>query len=163
MYIQYYDSPLGKMLLAADEIGLIGVWFENQKYYADGLIDPVEKETAVLKKTKEWLNLYFSGNEPKVLPKMHLIGTKFQKKVWQLLLWQLLLKIPYGKTMTYKDIARMISPSMSAQAVGSAVGHNKISILIPCHRVIGSNSSLTGYAGGIEKKEKLLEIEGIYE
>ena len=153
MYIQYYDSPLGKMLLAADEIGLIGVWFENQKYYADGLIDPVEKETAVLKKTKEWLNLYFSGNEPKVLPKMHLIGTKFQKKVWQLIL-----KIPYGKT-----IARMISPSMSAQAVGSAVGHNKISILIPCHRVIGSNSSLTGYAGGIEKKEKLLEIEGIYE
>ena len=89
----------------------------------------------------------------KVLPKMHLIGTKFQSKVWQLLL-----KIPYGKTMTYKDIARMISPSMSAQAVGSAVGHNKISILIPCHRVIGSNNSLTGYAGGIEKKEKLLEI-----
>ena len=158
MYIQYYDSPLGKMLLAADEIGLIGVWFENQKYYADGLIDPVEKETAVLKETKEWLNIYFSGNEPKVLPKMHLIGTKFQKKVWQLLL-----KIPYGKTMTYKDIARMISPSMSAQAVGSSIGHNKISILIPCHRVIGSNSSLTGYAGGIEKKEKLLEIEGIYE
>ena len=139
MYIQYYDSPLGKMLLAADEIGLIGVWFENQKYYANGL------------------NLYFSGNKPKVLPKMHLIGTKFQKKVWQLLL-----KIPYGKTMTYKDIARMISPNMSAQAVGSAVGHNKISILIPCHRVIGSNNSLTGYAGGIEKKEKLLEIEGIH-
>ena len=154
MYIQYYDSPLGKILLAADEIGLIGVWFENQKYYADGLIDPVEKETAVLKETKEWLNLYFSGKEPKVLPKMHLIGTKFQSKVWQLLL-----KIPYGKTMTYKDIARMISPSMSAQAVGSAVGHNKISILIPCHRVIGSNNNLTGYAGGIERKEKLLKFE----
>ena len=157
MYIQYYDSPLGKMLLAADEIGLIGVWFENQKYYANGLKEPIEEETAVLKETKEWLNLYFSGNKPKVLPKMHLIGTKFQKKVWQLLF-----KIPYGKTMTYKDIARMISPNMSAQAVGSAVGHNKISILIPCHRVIGSNNSLTGYAGGIEKKEKLLEIEGIH-
>ncbi|MDY5474477.1 MAG: MGMT family protein [Holdemanella porci] len=85
---------------------------------------------------------------------MHLIGTQFQKKVWQLLL-----KIPYGKTMTYKDIARMISPSMSAQAVGSAVGHNKISILIPCHRVIGSNSSLTGYAGGIERKKYLLKFE----
>ena len=153
MYIQYYDSPLGKILLAADEIGLIGVWFENQKYYADGLIDPVEKEMAVLKETKEWLNLYFSGKEPKVLPKMHLIGTKFQSKVWQLLL-----KIPYGKTMTYKDIARMISPSMSAQAVGSAVGHNKISILIPCHRVIGSNNSLTGYAGGIERKEYLEKL-----
>lgn len=97
------------------------------------------------------------GKEPKVLPKMHLIGTQFQKKVWQLLL-----KIPYGKTMTYKDIARMISPTMSAQAVGSAVGHNKISILIPCHRVIGSNNSLTGYAGGIKRKEKLLEIEGIH-
>lgn len=148
MYIQYYDSPLGIILLAADEIGLIGVWFENQKYYANGLIDPVEKET------KEWLNLYFSGNEPKVLPKMHLIGTKFQNKVWQLLL-----KIPYGKTMTYKDIARMISPTMSAQAVGSAVGHNKISILIPCHRVIGSNNNLTGYAGGIERKEYLLKFE----
>ena len=154
MYIQYYDSPLGKMLLAADDIGLIGVWFENQKYYANGLIDPVEKETAVLKETKEWLNLYFSGNESIALPKMHLIVTKFQKKVWQLLL-----KIPYGKTMTYKDIARMISPSMSAQAVGSAVGHNKISILIPCHRVIGSNNSLTGYAGGIERKEYLLKFE----
>ena len=154
MYIQYYDSPLGIILLAADEIGLIGVWFENQKYYANGLIDPVEKEMAVLKETKEWLNLYFSGKEPKVLPKMHLIGTKFQNIVWQLLL-----KIPYGKTMTYKDIARMISPSMSAQAVGSAVGHNKISILIPCHRVIGSNNSLTGYAGGIERKEYLLKFE----
>ena len=85
---------------------------------------------------------------------MHLIGTKFQKKVWQLLL-----KIPYGKTMTYKDIAKIISPTMSAQAVGSAVVHNKISILIPCHRVIGSNSSLTGYAGGIERKEYLLKFE----
>ena len=146
MYIQYYDSPLGKMLLAADEIGLIGVWFENQKYYANGL-----------KETKEWLDFYFSGKEPEFLPKMHLIGTEFQKKVWHILL-----KIPYGKTMTYKDIARMISPTMSAQAVGSAVGHNKISILIPCHRVIGSNSSLTGYAGGIERKEILLEIEGIH-
>lgn len=99
----------------------------------------------------------FSGKELKALPKMHLIGTQFQKKVWQLLL-----KIPYGKTMTYKDIARMISPTMSAQAVGSAVGHNKISILIPCHRVIGSNNSLTGYAGGIEKKEKLLKFEGVH-
>lgn len=154
MYIQYYDSPLGKMLLVADEIGLIGVWFENQKYYANGLKEQIEEETAVLKETKEWLNLYFKGKEPKALPNMHLIGTQFQKKVWQLLL-----KIPYGKTMTYKDIARMISPSMSAQAVGSAVGHNKISILIPCHRVIGSNSSLTGYAGGIERKEYLLKFE----
>lgn len=85
---------------------------------------------------------------------MHLIGTEFQKKVWKLLL-----KIPYGKTMTYKDIARMILPNMAAQAVGSAVGHNKISILIPCHRVIGSNNSLSGYAGGIERKENLLKLE----
>lgn len=99
-------------------------------------------------------NLYFKGKEPKTLPKMHLIGTQFQKKVWQLLL-----KIPYGKTMTYKDIARMFSPTMSAQAVGGAVGHNKISILIPCHRVIGSNNNLTGYAGGIERKENLLKLE----
>ena len=154
MYIQYYDSPLVKMLLAADEIGLIGVWFENQKYYANGLKEPIEKETIVLKETKEWLDFYFSGKEPEFLPKMHLIGTEFQKKVWHILL-----KIPYGKTMTYKDIARIISPTMSAQAVGSAVGHNKISILIPCHRVIGSNNNLTGYAGGIEKKENLLKLE----
>ena len=154
IYITHYQSPIGEIIMAADDIGLIGLWFENQKYYANGLIDPVEKETAVLKETKEWLNLYFSGNEQKVLPKMHLIGTKFQNIVWQLLL-----KIPYGKTMTYKDIARMISPSMSAQAVGSAVGHNKISILIPCHRVIGSNNNLTGYAGGIERKEYLLKFE----
>lgn len=154
MFIQYYDSPLGKMLLAADEIGLIGVWFENQKYYANGLKEPIEEETAVLKETKEWLDFYFSGVEPKFLPKMHLIGTQFQKKVWNILL-----KIPYGKTMTYKEIARIISPTMSAQAVGSAVGHNKMSILIPWHRVIGSNNSLTGYAGGIEKKEKLLKFE----
>ena len=154
MYIQYDDSPLGKMLLAADEIGLIGVWFENQKYYASGLKETLEKETVVLKETKEWLDFYFSGKEPEFLPKMHLIGTEFQKKVWHILL-----KIPYGKTMTYKDIARIISPTMSAQAVGSAVGHNKISILIPCHRVIGSNNNLTGYAGGIEKKENLLKLE----
>ena len=154
MYTQYYDSPLGKMLLASDEIGLIGVWFENQKYYANGLKEPIEKETVVLKETKEWLNVYFSGKEPEFLPKMHLIGTEFQKKVWHILL-----EIPYGKTMTYKDIARMISPTMSAQAVGGAIGHNKISVLIPCHRVIGSNNNLIGYAGGIEKKEILLKFE----
>lgn len=154
MYIQYYDSPLGKMLLAADEIGLIGVWFEHQKYYANGLEEPVEKETETLKETKKWLDLYFSGQQPNYLPPLHMIGTKFQKKVWSILL-----QISYGKTMTYKEIANQFSKTMSAQAIGGAVGHNKISILIPCHRVVGTNGSLTGYAGGIERKEKLLKLE----
>ena len=154
MYIQYYDSPLGKMLLAADEIGLIGVWFEHQKYYANGLAAPVEKETKTFKETKKWLDLYFSGQQPNYLPPLHMIGTKFQKKVWSILL-----QISYGKTMTYKEIANQFSKTMSAQAIGGAVGHNKISILIPCHRVVGTNGSLTGYAGGIEREEKLLKLE----
>ena len=158
MYIQYYESPLGKMLLAADDVGLMGVWFENQKYYANGLKEPVEKETEVLKETKSWLNLYFNGQQPNTLPTLHMIGTEFQKKVWNILL-----QIPYGQTITYKDIATRFSKTMSAQAIGGAVGHNKISILVPCHRVVGTNGSLTGYAGGIEQKEKLLKLEENHE
>ena len=158
MYIQYYESPLGKMLLAADEVSLVGVWFENQKYYANGLVEPIEKETEILKQTKNWLNLYFSGQQPNTLPTLHMMGTEFQKKVWHILL-----QIPYGKTMTYKDVANQFSKTMSAQAIGGAVGHNKISILIPCHRVVGINGSLTGYAGGIERKERLLKLEENHE
>lgn len=158
MYIQDYESPLGQLLLACDEIGLTGVWFENQKYYANGLEEPVEKETDVLKETKNWLDLYFKGQEPDFLPPLHMVGTEFQEKVWNILL-----QIPYGKTMTYKDIANKFSKTMSAQAIGGAVGHNKISILIPCHRVVGTNGSLTGYAGGMERKEKLLKLEKNHE
>ena len=159
-YITHYQSPVGGILLAADETGLTGLWFDGQKYYADRL-DPEheEKDTPVLAQTKEWLTVYFSGREPLFSPPVHMLGTPFQLSVWKLLQ-----KIPYGKTVTYGDIAKEIAkqkglPRISAQAVGGAVGHNKISVIIPCHRVVGTNGSLTGYAGGIEKKVKLLTLE----
>ncbi len=159
-YITHYQSPIGDILLAADETGLTGLWFDGGKYYADHL-DPEheEKDTPILKRTKKWLSIYFSGREPEFLPPIHMIGTPFQLSIWQILQ-----KIPYGKTVTYGEIAKEIAvqkglPQMSAQAVGGAVGHNKISIIIPCHRVVGTNGSLTGYAGGIDKKVKLLTLE----
>lgn len=159
--VTYYDSPLGRMLLASDGIGLTGVWFEKQKYYANGLKNIVWKEDCVLSETKKWLDIYFSGKNPSFLPAIHMTGTLFQKQVWNILL-----TVPYGATITYGEIAGMICKekgllSMSAQAVGGAVGHNKISILIPCHRVIGRNGSLTGYAGGLERKVALLKTEGV--
>lgn len=159
-YITYYQSPIGNILLANDEIGLTGLWFDVGKNYADHLdLEYEEKETPVLKQTKEWLTIYFSGKEPDFLPPIHMIGTPFQLSVWEILQ-----KIPYGKTVTYGEIAKEIArmrgiPRMSAQAVGGAVGHNNISIIIPCHRVVGTNGSLTGYAGGLDKKEKLLTLE----
>lgn len=158
----YYHSPLGKILLAADEEGLIGLWFENQKYYADVLKgEAVNRETDILKKAKQWLDIYFAGKEPAFLPPVHMIGSDFRKAVWNILL-----EIPYGHTMTYGDIAKKLAiqrgvAKMSAQAVGGAVGHNSISLIIPCHRVVGTNGSLTGYAGGIDKKVKLLTLEKI--
>lgn len=159
-YITHYQSPVGGILLAADETGLTGLWFDGQKYYADRL-DPEheEKDTPVLAQTKEWLAVYFSGREPLFSPPVHMLGTPFQLSVWKLLQ-----KIPYGKTVTYGEIAKEIAKQkglsrISAQAVGGAVGHNKISVIIPCHRVVGTNGSLTGYAGGIEKKVKLLTLE----
>ena len=161
-YTTRYDSPLGEMLLAADEKGLAGVWFCGDRYFARLLdADHVEREVEVLTQTKEWLTIYFSGKEPDFLPKMHLIGSLFQLEVWEMLL-----EIPYGQTTTYGEIARKIAKKrgivrMSAQAVGGAVGHNEISILIPCHRVVGTNGNLTGYGGGLDKKCKLLEIEGM--
>lgn len=158
----HYESPLGDILLSADEIGLTGLWFEGEKYFADNLPEEhVQKETAILTQTKQWLDTYFSGQEPECLPPLHPIGSAFRKEVWDILL-----QIPYGQTTTYGEIARQLAAKrgcmmMSAQAVGGAVGHNEISILIPCHRVVGTNGSLTGYAGGIEKKVKLLELEGV--
>ena len=147
--------------MAADDDVLKGVWFEGQKYFASGLDkkETEDKETPVLKQTKEWLDLYFAGKEPEFLPPLAPEGSEFQKKVWKILLM-----IPYGKTMTYGEIGRKVAEmsgkkTMSAQAVGGAVGHNPISILIPCHRVVGTNGSLTGYAGGIEKKIGLLKLE----
>ncbi len=161
-YISRYKSPLGKILLAADEAGLTGLWFEGQKYYAHGLCENcAEKETEIFKLTKKWLDIYFSGSEPDFTPPLNLIGTDFQKEVWQILT-----EIPYGKTVTYGNIAKKIAAKrgmerISAQAVGGAVGHNRISVIVPCHRVVGANGSLTGYAGGIDKKIRLLELEGV--
>lgn len=159
-YTNHYESPIGGILLAADETGLTGLWFDGGKYYADHL-DPEhkEKDTPVLKQTREWLTIYFSGREPHFCPPVHMIGTPFQLAVWEILQ-----KIPYGKTVTYGEIARKIAAQkglshMSAQAVGGAVGHNRISIIIPCHRVVGASGSLTGYAGGVDRKEKLLALE----
>ena len=159
-YISHYISPLGDILLAADQNCLTGLWFEGQKYFALHLDkEREEKEIPVFEKTKEWLDIYFSGKEPDFTVPLRFIGTDFQKEVWKILC-----SIPYGQTMTYGEIAGKLAEkrgkkSMSAQAVGGAVGHNRISILVPCHRVVGSDGSLTGYAGGIEKKVKLLTLE----
>lgn len=160
IYTCTYLSPLGNVLLAADEIGLTGLWFEGQKYFANTLLDErISQETPILKEAKRWLDIYFSGKEPEFTPPLHPTGSAFRQKVWQILL-----QIPYGQTITYGEIARRLEEkqnisSMSAQAVGGAVGHNEVSIIIPCHRVVGTNGSLTGYAGGIDKKIALLQLE----
>lgn len=160
VYTCKYKSPLGDILLAADEIGLTGLWFEGQKYFANTLPDEyILRETEILAEAKKWLDVYFSGEEPKFTPPLHPIGSTFRQTVWQILL-----QIPYRQTISYGEIARKMAElkgtsHLSAQAVGSAVGHNEISIIIPCHRVVGTNGSLTGYAGGIDKKISLLALE----
>ena len=159
-YTSVYSSELGDILLAADEIGLTGLWFFGQSYFADTLpAEQVAQETPILTQAREWLDEYFSGKEPDFTPTLHPIGSPFRQAVWKLLL-----QIPYGQTTTYGEIARQLEklqnrPHMSAQAVGGAVGHNGISIIIPCHRVVGTKGSLTGYAGGLDKKMALLELE----
>lgn len=160
IFIQHYDSPLGGILLAANETGLTGLWFDGQKFFARDLpAERVEQNTPALSEVKRWLDIYFTGKEPDFMPPLHPIGSAFRRSVWDILL-----RIPYGQTSTYGEIARQLAekqgrPRIAAQAVGGAVGHNKISIIIPCHRVVGTNGSLTGYAGGIDKKVKLLEWE----
>ena len=134
--------------------------FEGQKYFANTLPDErILQETEILREAKKWLDVYFTGEEPPFTPPLHPAGSTFRQAVWQLLL-----QIPYGQTFTYGEIARRMAevkkvPRMSAQAVGGAVGHNEISIIIPCHRVVGTNGSLTGYGGGIDKKISLLNLE----
>lgn len=164
-FTQRYDSPMGGILLAADEIGLTGVWFDGQKYFARGLPkERTERNTPVLSAAKCWLDVYFTGREPDFMPPLNPIGSEFQRAVWELLL-----QIPYGQTTTYGALAQKLAKRqelahMSAQAVGGAVGRNKISILIPCHRVVGTGGRLTGYAGGVDRKAGLLELEhsGLY-
>lgn len=157
--IQPYASPLGGILLAADETGLVGLWFDGQKYFARTLpAEIVQKSTPILAEAARWLDLYFAGYVPDFTPPLHPAGSAFRKSVWDILL-----TIPYGQTLTYGAIARQLAAQqggrVSAQAVGGAVGHNPISLIIPCHRVVGTNGSLTGYAGGLEKKAQLLELE----
>lgn len=164
-YTAEYTSPLGRITLACDEReNLVGLWLEGQKYFLGTLPEtPFERDgLAIFAQTKDWLKRYFSGERPEpgelsLAP----IGGTFRQEVWGILQ-----AIPYGQVMTYGEIARTVAAkrglsSMSSQAVGGAVGHNPISIIIPCHRVVGTGGSLTGYAGGIEKKIKLLELEGV--
>ena len=155
---QSYASPVGELLLAADEEGLTGLWLAGEKYFP-GVPEDAPQETSVLEETKRWLDIYFTGREPDFLPPLHLAGSPFRQEVWALLR-----RIPCGQTTTYGALARQLAAErglsrMSAQAVGGAVGHNVISIIIPCHRVVGTNGSLTGYAGGIDKKAALLRLE----
>lgn len=165
MYYYYnYDSPVGKLTIASNEHSIVGLWIEQQKYYMDALTgkESQEEETDVIKLAEKWLDRYFNHEKPEIseLP-IELMGSDFRKEVWKILT-----EIPYGKIITYGDIAKRITEEkgakiMSAQAVGGAVGHNPISIIIPCHRVVGANGSLTGYAGGVDIKKKLLEFEGV--
>lgn len=161
-YTARYKSPLGDILLASDDAGLTGLWFEGQRYFALHLAsDHIEKETDILMQAKKWLDIYFSGQDPDFIPPLHVEGTSFHREVCEIML-----SIPYGKTVTYGEIAQTIASrrgirKMSARAVGGAVGHNEISIIIPCHRVVGANGNLTGYGGGISRKVRLLELEGV--
>lgn len=164
IYISHYPSLLGDILLASKNNELIGLWFEGQKYYLASINEEMQEKNdeEIFLKTKNWLDRYFKGGQPNIKElSLNPIGSDFRKKVWKILC-----DIPYGKTITYKEIAEKLAKekglkSMSAQAVGGAVGHNPISIIIPCHRVVGTSGNLTGYAGGLDKKEYLLKLEKI--
>ena len=159
-YTHHVDSPLGSITLASDGQALTGLWFDGQKYFADTLTEQhEEKALAVFEQTEYWLSTYFSGRIPDFTPPLRLKGTPFREEVWRILL-----TIPYGQTVTYGEIAAILASrrglaGMSAQAVGGAVGHNPISLIVPCHRVVGADGALTGYAGGLEKKHWLLDLE----
>mgnify|MGYP002627169320 FL=1 len=160
-YLWYTATPLGRILLSSNGESLTGLWFENQKYYGVSL--PAlreERHLPLFEQAETWLSLYFDGKDPGFIPPLSPRGTPFQKEVWDILL-----TIPFGRTMTYGEIATRLAalrglPHLSAQAVGGAVGHNPISLMIPCHRVVGADGSLTGYAAGPDRKEALLALEG---
>ena len=160
IYTYRYASQLGNITLASDGESLIGLWFDGQKYFPHKLIsESIESELPIFKQTVKWLYIYFSGGVPDFTPPISLNTTPFRKAVYDILL-----TIPYGQTMTYGEIANIIAKQngverMSAQAVGGAVGHNPVSIIIPCHRVVGADGSLTGYAGGLDRKIELLKLE----
>ena len=154
MIVTTFNSPLGQIRLCSDENYITAVTFAGQKHENIHIpSDAVPGNCPVFEQTKDWLTQYFEGHIPNFLPPIKPIGTPFQQSVWKRLL-----EIPYGETVTYGELAKHLE-CHSAQAVGGAVGRNPISVLIPCHRVVGTDGKLTGYAGGVEKKEYLLNLE----
>ena len=159
-YRESYNSPLGEMVMVSDGAALTALVFQGQKYYDKVVsLEAEEAKLPIFDQTGQWLDIYFSGKDPTFTPTIATKGTLFQEEVWEILK-----KIPYGQVVSYGKIADMIAKSrgikrMSAQAVGGAVGHNPVSIISPCHRVVGTNGNLTGYAGGLDKKEELLRLE----
>ena len=157
--ITRYTSPLGEILLVGDGEALTGLWFAGQQYEGATLApEHEERDLPVFDETRRWLDVYFTGRDPGFTPPLRLRGTDFRKAVWEILL-----TIPYGQTTTYGAIAAAVSRktgvAASARAVGGAVGHNPVSLIVPCHRIVGANGSLIGYAGGIDRKQKLLAME----
>lgn len=162
-YTTKFSSPVGELTLAAKDDNLVGLWMKGQKYFGGSISEAMTEHDnlAVFDQTKEWLERYFAGQKP-AIAELTLApdGSEFRRDVWRILC-----EIPYGEVVTYGDIARKMAvkmnrETMSGQAVGGAVGHNPISIIIPCHRVVGADGSLTGYAGGVATKLRLLELEG---
>ncbi len=165
MYTTQYLSPLGPLTLAADNEALIGLWFDDQKYFGSqnlgSLATAKTQSYPVLEQAKRWLDIYFSGHNPDFLPPLNYSSTPFRQRVCEIML-----TIPYGQTITYGEIAKILAKErgvekISGQAVGGAVGHNPIALIIPCHRVVGANGNLTGYGGGLDRKVKLLSLEGV--
>ena len=159
-HTHHYASPLGGITLAGRGDALTGLWFDGQRHFGDPPApDQDASAPSVFSEAERWLDLYFGGRIPDFTPKLDLRGTAFRRAVWEILL-----RIPYGKTVTYGEIADRIAeqrglPRMSARAVGAAVGRNPVSLIVPCHRVIGADGCLTGYAGGLDRKKKLLDME----
>ncbi len=157
LYKSYYKSPLGILTLISDKDTLNYILFENDRFYENIKPKAIEKDLKIFTQTKKWLDKYFKGQNPNINElNINSKGTIFQKEIWNVLK-----TIPYGKTITYKEIAEKLNKPKAYRAVGSAIGHNPIPIIIPCHRVIGANNKLTGYSGGIENKIKLLKLEGV--
>lgn len=160
IYKSFYPSPLGEILLASNGSSLTGLWFEGQKYYPANTEKLIQNDNLeIFIKTKKWLTQYFNKENPNIKE----IPVAQKDSNFRCQVWEILCQIPYGTTMTYGEIAKKIAKiqgkNISARAVGGAVSHNPVSIIIPCHRVMGSNGKLTGYAGGLDKKQKLLELE----
>lgn len=157
-YSTRYISPIGEMIIVSDGEAVNGVWFIDQKHFKSSIHGELieNDDLAIFKTIKGWFDDYFNGLNPEINFKLKPEGSDFRLKVWMMLR-----EIPYGSSLTYGEIASKISTSMSAQAVGGAVGHNPIAIIIPCHRVLGANGRLTGYAAGLDRKVFLLELEKV--